>query len=97
MNSLSLELLTELSITLDKLENDKKVQGIILTSGKDGIFSAGLDIMEMYQPQEARLREFWKTLQNVWMKLYGARHATVAAINVGFLSTTPLKFKHSHV
>lgn len=81
VNSLSLELLTDLSITLDKLENEKKCQGIILTSGKDGVFCAGLDIMEMYQPQEARLREFWKTLQEVWMKLYGARHATVAAIN----------------
>lgn len=46
------------------------------------IFSAGLDIMEMYQPDEARLREFWRALQEVFIKLYGSNMITFAAIGV---------------
>lgn len=45
------------------------------------MFSAGLDILEMYKPDPARLREFWSTLQDVWLKLYGSPFATAAAIN----------------
>lgn len=35
----------------------------------------------MYKPDPARLREFWSTLQDVWLKLYGSPFATAAAIN----------------
>jgi 3,2-trans-enoyl-CoA isomerase len=81
VNSLNLELLTELTTTLEKLENDKQINGLILTSAQPKIFSAGLDIMEMYNPKPERVREFWKALQNFWMKLYVSPLATVAAIN----------------
>lgn len=80
VNSLNLELLTALSKTLDDLQNNKS-RGMILTSSSPTVFSAGLDIMEMYKPDAARLREFWTTLQDVWLKLYGSPFATVAAIN----------------
>ena len=46
------------------------------------IYSAGLDILEMFQPQPDRLMTFWRTLQEVWLKLFGSRLATIAAINV---------------
>jgi len=81
VNSLNLEFLTELYISLEKLENDSNCRALILTSGLPGIFSAGLDILEMYQPKEERLREFWRALQNFFMKLYGSRLTTIAAIN----------------
>lgn len=35
----------------------------------------------MYKPEQTRLREFWSTLQDVWLKLYGSPFATAAAIN----------------
>lgn len=35
----------------------------------------------MYKPEQTRVREFWTTLQDVWLKLYGSPFATVAAIN----------------
>ena len=38
--------------------------------------------MEMYNPQPDRLAEFWRTLQGMWLSLYGSRLATIAAINV---------------
>lgn len=37
--------------------------------------------MEMYKPTEKGLREFWSTLQDVWLKLYGSSYPTVAAIS----------------
>lgn len=49
------------------------------------VFSAGLDIMEMYKPQPDRLKMFWTTLQQTWLKLYSAPYPTVAAINVSSL------------
>jgi Delta3-Delta2-enoyl-CoA isomerase len=34
----------------------------------------------MYQKDEKRMREFWRTLQDVWLKLYGSFYPTAAAI-----------------
>lgn len=80
VNSLSLELLTAISAALDDLLNNKS-RGMILTSSSKSVFSAGLDIMEMYKPKQERMKEFWTTLQDVWFKLYGSPFPTVAAIN----------------
>lgn len=46
------------------------------------MFSAGLDIMEMYKPDPKRVEQFWKTLQDVWIKLFSSPFPTAAAINV---------------
>eukprot|EP01137_Pigoraptor_chileana_P004590 Opistho-2@46431 len=80
VNSLNLELLTELGDTLKQLESDRSVRGLILASNMKNIFSAGLDIMEMYKPKPDRLDKFWRSLQDAWIALYGTRLATVAAI-----------------
>lgn len=47
------------------------------------IFSAGLDILEMYKPDKDRIRAFWTQLQETWLALYGSSVPTAAAINVG--------------
>ncbi|XP_055639856.1 enoyl-CoA delta isomerase 1, mitochondrial-like [Toxorhynchites rutilus septentrionalis] len=80
VNSLNLELLKSISEALDELQNNKS-RGMILTSSSKTVFSAGLDIMEMYKPKPERLKDFWSTLQDVWFKLYGSAFPTVAAIN----------------
>jgi len=49
------------------------------------IFSAGLDILEMYQPNVERLQLFWRSLQDMWLQLYTSPLATIAAINVRFI------------
>ncbi|CAB1350296.1 unnamed protein product [Coregonus sp. 'balchen'] len=36
------------------------------------VFSAGLDIMEMYGTSPERCGEFWKAVQEMWLKLYGS-------------------------
>uniref|UniRef100_A0A8C5M595 Enoyl-CoA delta isomerase 1, mitochondrial n=1 Tax=Leptobrachium leishanense TaxID=445787 RepID=A0A8C5M595_9ANUR len=70
VNSLSLELLTEFSITIEKLEVDRSCRGVIfLTSAAPKIFSAGLDITEMCGKSA------------LWLLLNGSNMVTIAAIN----------------
>ncbi|XP_059476411.1 enoyl-CoA delta isomerase 1, mitochondrial-like [Neocloeon triangulifer] len=81
VNSLNLELLQGLSKALQELEDNRKCRGMILTSSSPTVFSAGLDIMEMYKPKPDRVKAFWSTLQEVWLQLFGSSYPTVAAIN----------------
>ncbi|XP_018328664.1 enoyl-CoA delta isomerase 1, mitochondrial-like [Agrilus planipennis] len=80
VNSLNLELITQLKTALSDLERNK-CRGMILTSASKSVFSAGLDIMEMYKPNQERVRNFWLSLQDLWMTLYGCSYPSVAAIN----------------
>jgi 3,2-trans-enoyl-CoA isomerase len=63
------------------LEANEKVQAMILTSGLNSIFSAGLDLTELYSPDADRLPRFWESFQQVFLDLYGSRLATIAAMN----------------
>ncbi|OBS80620.1 hypothetical protein A6R68_21178 [Neotoma lepida] len=81
VNSLSLEFLTEFVISLEKLENDKTFRGVILTSDCPGVFSAGLNLMEMYGRNPAHYAEYWKAVQELWLRLYLSNLIVVAAIN----------------
>ncbi|KAI8494822.1 dodecenoyl-CoA isomerase [Branchiostoma belcheri] len=80
VNSLNLDVLTELSIALEKLETDRSCRAMVLASAVPGIFSAGLDIMEMYKSTPERCVAFWRALQDAWLNLYGSRLVTMAAI-----------------
>ncbi|XP_070836696.1 enoyl-CoA delta isomerase 1, mitochondrial-like isoform X1 [Chaetodon trifascialis] len=81
VNSLSLDFLTEISIAVEKLEMDKSCRGLIITSGQPKVFSAGLDITEMYRKSPEHCGEFWKAVQEMWLKLYSSNMVTIAAIN----------------
>ncbi|XP_055377298.1 enoyl-CoA delta isomerase 1, mitochondrial [Condylostylus longicornis] len=80
VNGLNLDLLTAINDSLSNVE-DNRCKGMILTSSSKTVFSAGLDIMEMYKPDQERLKKFWSTLQEVWLKLYGSGFPTAVAIN----------------
>ncbi|NXL95883.1 ECI1 isomerase, partial [Alectura lathami] len=81
VNSLSLELLTEFCISLEKLENDRACRGVIFTSALPKVFSSGLDITEMCGKSTEHLTEFWRAVQEMWLRLYGSSMVTVAAVN----------------
>ncbi|XP_078125923.1 enoyl-CoA delta isomerase 1, mitochondrial [Sander vitreus] len=81
VNSLSLDFLTEFCIGVEKLEMDKGCRGLIITSNQPKVFSAGLDIMEMYGKSPERCGEFWRAVQEMWLKLYSSDMVTIAAIN----------------
>ncbi|EDW52320.1 enoyl-CoA delta isomerase 1, mitochondrial [Drosophila sechellia] len=80
VNGLNLELLQDLKSSIDEIEGNKS-RGLILTSSSSTIFSAGLDILEMYKPNKDRIRAFWTQLQDTWLALYGSSVPTAAAIN----------------
>ena len=80
VNSLNLELLASFADSLAEAEGDKACRAVVLASSSPKVFSAGLDITEMHDPDPERLRSFWRTLQGVWLKLSTSRVATVAAI-----------------
>jgi 3,2-trans-enoyl-CoA isomerase len=52
----------------------------VFCSSFPGIFSAGLDLTELYQPDTDRLPQFWSSFQQVYLDLYGSRLSTIAAI-----------------
>ncbi|KAJ7340272.1 hypothetical protein OS493_003004 [Desmophyllum pertusum] len=82
VNSFSMEFLEEINTNLDELENDQDCQGLIITSGLPKVYSAGLDLVkEIYKPDKKRLASFWTCFQGMWLRLYGSRLATMAAIN----------------
>ena len=80
VNSLSLEMIQEVNTAFDSLEKDKDCRGVIITS-KLPVFCAGLDILEMYNPNNERLREFWTSFQNMKLKLFSSPMVLIAAIN----------------
>lgn len=74
VNSLSLEMLQAISQSLQDLEfvdDAEEVKAIILGSTlSSGIFSAGLEITEMYNPNKDRLVQFWMAFQQLYLDLY---------------------------
>lgn len=80
VNSQNVQLLLDLQTSISEIENNKS-RGLILTSASSNVFSAGLDIFEMYNTDVERLRTVWTELQNVWIALYGTTLPTAAAIN----------------
>ncbi|KAG7202437.1 hypothetical protein KM043_018742 [Ampulex compressa] len=80
VNGLNLELLDAIRTSLIEAQKNRS-KGVILTSSLPTIFSAGLDIMEMYKPDIKRATEFWKMFQDTWMTLYNLQLPVAAAIN----------------
>ncbi|XP_033092005.1 enoyl-CoA delta isomerase 1, mitochondrial isoform X1 [Trachypithecus francoisi] len=81
VNTLSLEFLTELVICLEKLESDRSFRGVVLTSDCPGVFSAGLDLTEMCGRSPAHYAEYWKAVQELWLRFYQSNLVLVSAIN----------------
>jgi len=81
VNSLNVEFMKELTSELAAVESSGTAKGLVLTSGLPTIFCAGLEITEMYKPEEERLREFWSCVQELWIKLYSYKLPMAVAIN----------------
>lgn len=47
-----------------------------------GIFSAGLDLLEMYGRDPAHCAEYWKAVQELWLRVYLSNLVVIGAINV---------------
>jgi len=81
VNSITLEFMEAFISTLDEAVKNPACKGLILTSGVPRVFSGGLDILTMYNPDVEKARLFWYTFQRLWMDLYLSPIPTVAALN----------------
>ncbi|WP_428329783.1 enoyl-CoA hydratase/isomerase family protein [Mucilaginibacter sp.] len=57
-NPINMEMLAELISTVKDIEADDTIGGLIIT-GKEGFFSAGIDLIEVYNYNEAESKNFW--------------------------------------
>lgn len=57
-NAINGEMVDELLKMIINIEKDENIGGIIL-AGKEGFFSAGLDLIELYDYDEEKMRSFW--------------------------------------
>jgi len=81
VNLLSRAVLTDIASTFDNLGNDESVKAVIMKSGAKGVYTAGLDIMEIYNRKDDEIFEYWSLLQNMWLSLYTAKTPVIAQIN----------------
>mmetsp|Transcript_46114 Transcript_46114/g.92962 ORF Transcript_46114/g.92962 Transcript_46114/m.92962 type:complete len:265 (-) Transcript_46114:163-957(-) len=84
VNTMDLGLWQELLTTFDALEADPEVRAVVFRSGlKRSVFTAGLDINELYAPNTSkeRLFKFWGILSETLTKVYASPMVTAAAIN----------------
>lgn len=79
-NTLSLEMFHAMSEAIKTAEANSKMQALIVASSSPKIFSAGLDLAELYQPDSDRIGAFWNSFQQLYLDLYGSRLSTFAAM-----------------
>lgn len=78
-NAIDLKVVNELIDAIDAAEQDPAVEGLIL-SGKEGFFSAGLDLITLYDYDEAQMKEFWQRFMLLIQRLTAFSKPAVSAI-----------------
>ena len=63
-NAINAEMVSELKQIIQNIGNDNNIAGLIIT-GKEGFFSAGLDLIELYDYDETTIRNFWIDFLNM--------------------------------
>ena len=81
VNTLTWETFDEFNAAMEEAEKDDTCKAIVITSSKPGVFSAGLNLKELYKPDESRLKGYWKKMQQLYFSVYGSSKYIVAGIN----------------
>ncbi|MGB4773608.1 MAG: enoyl-CoA hydratase/isomerase family protein [Daejeonella sp.] len=79
-NAINGEMVAELHQMIRNIENDTNIGGVILT-GKQGFFSAGIDLIELYDYDEIQIREFWTNFLNMVTAFTSFKKPVIAAIS----------------
>jgi enoyl-CoA hydratase/carnithine racemase len=79
VNPINAEMVHDLTDAFAELAEDDSVRGVIL-AGRDGVFSAGLDVVELYEYDAATFDLFWRGYAGLAEKLVAYPKALVAAI-----------------
>lgn len=79
-NALHAPMIKELSTLLAQLDENPSVRGIIL-HGKEGFFSAGLDLIELYEYDDQEIRALWEDFIGLASIFIDVSKPVVAAID----------------
>jgi Delta3-Delta2-enoyl-CoA isomerase len=79
-NALNREMIIELGDMLKNISSDSNIGGVIIT-GKDHFFSAGLDLIELYNYSEEEAKSFWNIFLQFTADITAFKKPLVAAIN----------------
>lgn len=79
-NAINLEVIAELSETLDRIRGDVDIHGLVLTSANEKFFSIGLDIPWLFPLSRENFTSFYKAFNRLCIDLFTLPKPTVAAI-----------------
>ena len=78
-NAMHLEMIEEISNTFQTLKDDPTIFAVVL-QGKEGFFTSGLDLITLYQYDEAQMRTFWDKFINLIEQLVSFPKPFVTAV-----------------
>ncbi len=79
VNAINFEMVRELQEVFRSLENDDGVKGVIL-SGQPHYFSAGLDLIELYQYDKEEITAFFSAFGSLYLQLTQFKKPFISAI-----------------
>lgn len=79
-NAINRDMVNELMAMITNIQQDLNIGGVILT-GKSGFFTAGLDLIELYNYNEIEIESFWVDFLELVKTLVTFRKPLVAAIS----------------
>jgi 3,2-trans-enoyl-CoA isomerase len=79
-NPINHQMVKDLAEAIRMLESDVLVGGVILT-GKEGFFSSGVDLIELYDYNEEQSKAFWTDFLSLQAMLASFKKPLVAAIS----------------
>ncbi|MDA8972395.1 enoyl-CoA hydratase/isomerase family protein [Saprospiraceae bacterium] len=68
VNAINFQMVKEIREAFKLMEEDITVSGVILT-GREGVFSAGLDLIELYDYDKTKIREFFIAFGLMYIEL----------------------------
>ncbi|MBU2045660.1 MAG: enoyl-CoA hydratase/isomerase family protein [Bacteroidetes bacterium] len=79
-NAINEEMVDELQKMILNIEQDENIGGVILT-GKEGFFTAGLDLIELYDYEENQIKIFWVKFLDLVKTLTSFKKPLISAIS----------------
>lgn len=79
-NPINSEMVEELRDIIRNIDQDENALGLIIT-GKEGFFSAGVDLIELYNYNEDELRGFWTNFLDFVSIFAAFKKPAIAAVN----------------
>jgi Delta3-Delta2-enoyl-CoA isomerase len=79
-NAIGVEMVMELKELIQNIDKNESISAVILT-GKDDYFSAGLDLIELFDYSEDQIKVFWEHYFSLIYTLTSFKKPLIAAIN----------------